>query len=77
MALVVEFERTVLKRPKTHPTQVVCQWSVIGEGRATLIQLDTRGSEDREKPGKLSQTLQLDRKGAEQLMQILRKEFGL
>jgi hypothetical protein len=77
MALITHFERTSLKLPRTHRTTVTCFWSVIGESHATLLQLDTRGSETREHPGKLSQTLQLDRDRAQALVAILTREFNL
>jgi hypothetical protein len=76
MALIVGFEKDS-KRPRTHPTTVVCHWSVIGDRQATLLQLDTKGSPLRERPGKLSQTLQLDRDHARTLVNILTREFDL
>lgn len=77
MARIVSFEPHTLKRPQTHKTHVPCFWSIVDPGDGTrLLQLDTRGSSKREMPGKLSQTVQLDRKSAEQLFAILKREFG-
>jgi hypothetical protein len=42
-----------------------------------FIQIDTYGREDREIPGKKSQTIQLDREGALALFAILKREFNL
>src|SRR5579862_9597086 len=76
MALVVGFEQVELKRPKTHRTKVTCYWATLhSDDKGPLIQLDTRGSDEREIPGKLSQTLQLSKNGAEELISILRREF--
>jgi len=38
--------------------------------------LDTHGSNDREIPGKVSQTLQFDETSARALWEILGREFG-
>jgi hypothetical protein len=40
-----------------------------------LLQLSTYGSEEREIPGKTSQTLQFTRESAAQLYRILKEEF--
>ncbi len=78
MAVVTAFEPMELGQPKLHRTRVVCHWSVLRDNNAgLLIQLDTRGSTEREKPEKLSQTLQLTSATAAELVAILRREFGL
>ena len=76
MALIAEFskgDRSLV----LHPTTVTC---IVHVGRSddgkTLVQLDTHGSTDREIPGKLSQTLQLDEKAALELWTTLGTEFG-
>jgi hypothetical protein len=76
MTLIVGFAQSVLKHPQTHRTQVVCYWSLISEGQARLIQLDTRGSADRQNPDRQSQTIQLDRRAAQEPVRPLTKEFG-
>jgi len=50
---------------------VVCHWSAAND----LLQLSTYGSEEREIPGKTSQTLQFTRESAAQLFRILKEEF--
>jgi hypothetical protein len=77
MALVTRFNRNE-KEPKTHPTQVTGYWSVLrGEnGKVSLFQIDTRGSDDRERLDKQSQTLQLSRDSAKELYTLLKYEFG-
>jgi hypothetical protein len=77
MAVIRGFEKAT-RKPRTHPTEVICHWAILSDERGPrLIQLDTHGSKDRENPGKLSQTLQLKRDGARQLVEILRREFGI
>ncbi|VTZ25635.1 conserved hypothetical protein [Methylocella tundrae] len=79
MALVTELVGDEIKRPKLHPTQVPCYWSILTiEGaEAPILQLDTRGSAERETPQKQSQTLQFDRHSATQLFLIIKREFNL
>ena len=76
LALIKEF----IARPKNlrrQPTRVACHYAVerVG-GSALLIQFDTAGSEQRDMPGKVSQTLQLDEGSARELWEILSREFG-
>lgn len=78
LALIEGFRRAAAGRPKLHPTRVTCFWSVLpDEGLGVLLQMDTRGSDDRANPGKQSQTLQLDAAGAKELIRILKVEFNL
>lgn len=58
-----------------HPTEGPCVWKVFGHGIDRRLQLDTFGSDDRENPGKLSQTLQLDERAARELLTVLRQAF--
>lgn len=43
----------------------------------TYFQIDTYGSSERSIPGKISQSLQLDKSTAESLIYLLKKEFHL
>jgi hypothetical protein len=77
MAIVTGFEKVTGKKPRLHPTEVICYWSILPDrGSGSLLQIDTVGSTDREMPGKQSQTLQLTADSARQLYQILKTEFG-
>jgi hypothetical protein len=58
-----------------HRTNVDCHWKAFEAGGARILQLDTFGSDDREIPGKLSQTLQLDRERARKLVAIINSVF--
>lgn len=63
--------------PAPQRTTVECKYFVLSEnGKASLLQLDTYGSSERETPGKQSQTIQLTRKSALDLWELLGKEFG-
>jgi 5-methylcytosine-specific restriction protein B len=63
---------------RPHPTEVECGWQVVtGEHGERLLQLSTYGSDDRKSEKKVSQTIQLDRVGATQLIEIIRETFGI
>jgi hypothetical protein len=62
---------------KLHPTQLVGHVKVFDiESGSRIVQIDTLGSEDREKPNKQSQTIQVGREAAEQLFLVLKKTYG-
>lgn len=75
MAVVIRFFRNPNERSARHDTDVECGWSIVESSSGRLIQLDTFGSKDRKFVGKKSQTIQLDRAAAEQLMAIIRQTF--
>lgn len=60
---------------RLHPTAVICGVETYEVGGARLVQLDTYGGEDRDIPGKVSQTLQLDAAAASWLVKILQDAF--
>jgi hypothetical protein len=60
-----------------HPSKVHARVKVFGDGpNGPIVQIDTFGSVDREMPGKLSQTIQLDKSTGQQLLAILQRAFG-
>ena len=60
-----------------HRTSVDAIVRIFGQGAdGPVVQIDTFGSQDREIPGKLSQTIQLDRRAALQLTKILKDAYG-
>lgn len=78
MALITSFERANAKSLSRHKTDVTARVFVFGSGSSgPLIQISTYGSADRVFPGKVSQTLQLDREAATTLWRILGEEYGL
>lgn len=62
---------------RVHPTEVDCGWQVIRAEGANLLQLSTYGSDARASRPKVSQTIQLDRTVARQLVDILTRTFDL
>lgn len=75
MALIRHFKKEPRDKYLTHQ-EIEARYYVLGEGETKLIQIDTFGRNTREKPGKQSQTIQLDRIGGKALFNILKKEFG-
>lgn len=74
MALIAEFQHVVSDRISMHKP-VLCGWrSFTVEGKVVL-QLDTYGSDERQIPNKVSQSIQLDRQGAATLLQLIRDTF--
>lgn len=58
-----------------HPSSVDATYQVISDATGTLLHVSTYGSDDRMSPPKVSQTLQLDRTVAMQLLAVLREAF--
>ena len=52
-----------------------CHSSVFDADGKRFIQLDTHGTEEREHPEKISQSVQLDKEGAAQLLKLIRDTF--
>ncbi|NVK47440.1 MAG: hypothetical protein HWE33_14155 [Rhodobacteraceae bacterium] len=59
-----------------HPTQLVCKYIATNQNGRRILQLNSYGSDERDVPGKLSQTLQFDEDSAAQLYAVLKAEFG-
>lgn len=60
-----------------HPTEVVAFVKVFDvEGMTRIVQIDTHGSDERELPGKLSQTIQFGEETARQLFDVLKEAYG-
>lgn len=76
MAVITKFERFEKRTFRIQPTQVVGHWGTFSEGEKKVLQIDTQGSQTREKPQKQSQTLQLTRQSAFELWKLLGEEFN-
>ncbi|WP_333591597.1 hypothetical protein [Brevundimonas sp.] len=76
MTVIKSFQRLDRRTFKLQPTQVIGHYGTFGDGAHRVLQIDTLGSDVREKPRKQSQTIQLTRDSAEQLWLLLGKEFG-
>ena len=56
--------------------EIGATYSVFGWDDKKVLQIDTFGSNERQMPGKKSQTLQLDEAGAAALFHIMKTHFG-
>jgi hypothetical protein len=74
MARVRSFAPSV-QRVRAHPTEVDCEFQVVGEGPRRLLHLSTFGSDLRETERKSSQSLQLDMHQARELVEIIQRAF--
>jgi hypothetical protein len=75
MALVTLLESTQKERATVHE-QTRCLYSIVeGDDGARYLQLDTLGSKGRRLAGKVSQSIQLDRQAAGQLLELIRQTF--
>lgn len=74
MALVKRFEARPIEPKRVHDAVVCGYASAVIQGRR-ILQLETYGSPDREIPGKVSQSLQVDEEGARTLKRILERAF--
>jgi hypothetical protein len=75
MAVVTRFKRLKLSRPGIHPTSTTCAYTQFDAQGKRILQLSTGGSNQRQHPGKVSQTLQLDLSGAKKLHGVLLETF--
>ena len=75
MALITSLEQSPKERQSVHrPTR--CLYAIVeGPEGQRYLQLDTVGSDDREYPDKVSQSIQFDRQAAGQLLKLLRLTF--
>ncbi len=74
MALIRKFDPSSIQRPTLHD-EIEGKIGVFELDGRKLVQIDTFGRDSREIPGKKSQTIQLDRQGAEQLYNTLKQAF--
>ena len=75
MAMISGFMKNITATRGRHPTTVACGWSVNHDDAGAFITLSTYGSVTRKKVGGVSQTIQLDRRAASQLVLILKDAF--
>jgi hypothetical protein len=79
MALVERFERferKSMERNSVHEP-IDAKFTSFDSGEQRYLQIDTYGRATREMPGKLSQTIQLNKQSAQELIAIIRQEFNL
>lgn len=75
MALISLIEPSLKERQTVHrPTR--CLYSTLdGPDGQRYIQLDTYGTEEREHPEKISQSIQFDKQSAAQLLKLIHETF--
>lgn len=76
MALVRSFKEASMERNSLHD-EIEASYTVFERDGRVLLQIDTHGRASGEMPGKKSQSIQLDRSGAEQSSRILRDAFHI
>lgn len=65
-----------MQNVRPHTSEVDCFYQIVhGPRKERLLHLTTFGSDSRESKPKSSQSVQVDRAIAEQLMEVLRKAF--
>lgn len=76
MAQVNSFERKSMERNVVHG-MIEATYTPFEADGEKYLQIDTYGSEARDIPGKKSQSVQLNKQSAVELVAILRREFDL
>ena len=74
MARIVSFEEVAAGNDRLHGP-VHCGYKIFVGSEGPILQMDTYGSTERQIEGKVSQTLQIDRSAAKQLLELLCKAF--
>ncbi|MHA6765997.1 hypothetical protein [Sphingobium ummariense] len=74
MATVRDFRVEPLDNARPHE-DVDAVVRLVDCGREKFVQIDTFGRSDRENPGKLSQTIRLDKTAFEKLVQLGKSHF--
>lgn len=76
MALVKKLERVEKQRNSVHE-EVECTYTIFTNSAGDkYFQIDTYGSNNREIRGKVSQSIQLNKDSAIELLEIITKEFN-
>lgn len=67
----------VEKQRNTVHERVYAEYTVFTKNGNRYLQIDTFGRSDRENPGKISQSFQIDEEAAHFIIDLLNKEFDL
>ena len=78
MALLVKnnFNPIAKNRNTVHDVASATYTSFDYDGKR-LFQIDTYGKSDRQIPGKISQSIQIDKEMAKEIVQLLKKTFSI
>lgn len=74
MALVTDFQLKN-KEVRVHNSTACTYTTFVDDNGNRYLQLDTYGSDERQIPGKVSQTLQFNAQSAAKLLEIIRECF--
>jgi hypothetical protein len=74
-ALISKFQQVDSDRNGVHKP-VLCGWRRFNADGQIFLQFDTYGSDERQIPNKVSQSIQLDREAAASLLKLIRDTFG-
>jgi hypothetical protein len=74
MAYITEFFESKSGGSSRHST-CSCGWRVTDRDGARVLQLDTYGSDMRKDQGTVSQSIQVDKEQARELMELIRRAF--
>ncbi|OBB25335.1 hypothetical protein A5792_28510 [Mycolicibacterium peregrinum] len=74
MAYIGEFTSVPSSTHSLHKP-VLCGWRTFDVDGTRILQLDTYGSEARQIPGKVSQTIQIDGARAAELVHLIKEIF--
>lgn len=69
--------KQIVKQRNSVQDKVYTTYSVFYDGREKYLQIDTYGKSDREIPGKISQSIQIDKETARYLVSLLKSEFDI
>lgn len=75
MALVINIEKGFKNRHSIHKKTECTYFIVDAADGKKYLQLETDGSEDRQMPGKVSQSIQFSPQAIRQLKEVLTNEF--
>ncbi len=73
---IENIERIEKERNSIHE-KVYTTYSVFEKDNKRFLQIDTYGRNDRENPGKISQSIQVDKMAAKSIVRLLIREFDL
>lgn len=73
---IENIERIEKERNVIHD-KVYATYTVFEKDNKKFVQIDTYGKDDRENPGKISQSIQVDKKAARCIVRLLIREFDL
>jgi hypothetical protein len=54
---------------------ISAEYFIVSDGKEKLLQINSFGQDDRDIPGKISQTIQLDQATLEMILKIYNREF--